>query len=102
MSPKMIALNEISFRDRYVLDHLRRFLENASNKYKNFDQDQTVWVYASPWNGNDFMAFESREYALGFSSNNYKISNFMKGDVVIASCPIKNFLEYVRGKSVYA
>lgn len=93
---RLVPLESITFKDSYVLSHLSKFLHTAFCKYKNFDENQTVWVYGFPKSGNDFMGFESRDYSFGFSSNNYRISSFMSNDLVIASCPVHELYSYVQ------
>ena len=92
---KMVPLESIQFSDAYVLKHLNRFLENASH-YKNFDPMQTCWVYGMVKRDNDFVGFESREYTLGFSSNNYRLSCILSSELSIASCAFAQLFDYVK------
>lgn len=65
---------DIKFQLFKVKNFLRTYLFKVSS-YSNFDREQNIILYLRT-NDNDFVAFESCEYTLGFISQCYKVSDF--------------------------
>lgn len=65
---------DIKFQKAKVKNFLRTYLFKTSS-YDNFDREQNIILYLRSTD-NDFVAFESCEFTLGFISSCYKVSDF--------------------------
>lgn len=83
-----ITLNDLTIKDRKVLEYLDGYLEKMS-KHSNFNEEMTIKVYAN--SKNDFTAFEARDYRINFVSASHKLMETIKSNSIMDFVTFKDF-----------
>lgn len=83
-----ITLNELTIKDKKVLEYLDSYLEKMS-KHSNFNENMTLKVYAN--SKNDFTAFEAKDYRISFVSSAHKLMETIKSSVILDYVSFSDF-----------
>lgn len=83
-----ITLNDMTIKDKKVLDYLDSYLEKMS-RHDNFNEEMTLKVYVN--NKNDFTAFEAKDYRINFLSTSHKLMETIRSSTILDLVTFKDF-----------
>lgn len=89
-----LPLSEVTVRSPRVRDKLWTYVCGIE-QYRYFDLDQHIKVFVSP--EKDFLAFESVEYALQFTSQDHKLNELISSPVNVDPVSYPDFRVWLNG-----
>lgn len=89
-----LKLENLKFNKPQVKGYLCRYIDNCF-KYSGFDANQTIFIYSRDL-GDDFIAFESKDFNISFMSSAYKPSIlFLNEHIQITECTLNEFYRFI-------
>lgn len=76
-----------------VLSSLFKYLSSMKT-YSNFTPDMELIVYTDKTN-NEFVAFETKQFYIGYSNKYYKVSSILSTDLYTYEFTFSDFYRYV-------
>lgn len=89
-----MKLSDVTIRSPRVRDKLWNYVCGIE-QYRYFDLDQHIRVFANP--EKDFLAFESVEYALQFTSQEHKLNELISSSENVDPVSYPDFRMWLNG-----
>ena len=89
-----IELNEMTLKNDKVRYALLQYMERVS-AYERFDVYQLCHVYVD--SNKDFCAFDSKDYKIGYNSNDHKVMDILNSRYTVGDVPFCDLRAFVAG-----